>query len=111
MRDLRDLEIDAFLSQAEHLASLMTHPTWDSFTALVLDMRRAALEELARVTDPTDFRFWQGAAAALGEILDRPKRIVEAAADHLRTEEADKPIFRPELRAIFGVGVDPGESL
>lgn len=107
MRDLRELEIDAFLAQAEMLAQLQQLPAWESWTKLLRDMRQAALEELARCSDAGDFRYWQGVAGGLGEILDRPTRIIVEAADFQRNEEADKHALRPELRAIVGVGVDP----
>lgn len=106
MKDARDLEIDRFLAQAESLAQLHAHPAWPAWTALLRDMRQAALEELARVHDPGEFRYWQGVAGALGEILDRPAKIVDAAAEHQRTEEVEKKVLRPELRAAIGLGVD-----
>lgn len=105
-RDLHDLEVDAFLAQAETLAQLAELPAWSAWTALLRDMRQAALEELARCTDPGDFRYWQGVASALAEVLDRPTRIVTAAGEFQRAEEADQHIFRPELRAIVGAGLD-----
>ena len=106
MRDLREVEIDAFLAQAEKLGQLMAHPSWDGWCELLRSMRQAALEELARGTDPGDFRYWQGVAGALGELLERPERIVTAAADYQRNEEDEKGVIRPDLRAAIGLGVD-----
>jgi hypothetical protein len=106
VQDLRELEINSFLAHAEMLAQLAQHPAWEGWTRLLHDMRQAALEELARGADPGDFRYWQGAAAALGEILDRPTRIITTAADYQRAEEADKGVIHTELRAAMGMGVD-----
>lgn len=103
--DLKDLETNAFLAQAETLAQLTDHPGWSVYAGLLHDMRAAALEELAHA-DADAFRHWQGVAATLAEILDRPRRIIEAAAAFTRSEEADKNVFRPELRAIVGAGLD-----
>lgn len=106
MTRLPDLEIDAFLSQAEYIAQLVTHPAWTAWTGLLTAMRQAALEQLALCSDPGEFRYWQGVAGALGEMLDRPQRIV-AAADEIRTaEEADKKGIRLDLRAAIGLGAD-----
>lgn len=106
MRDLREIEIDDFLGQAELLAQLQSSPAWDGWTRLLRDMRQSALEELARVTDTGDFRYWQGVAAALGEILDRPVRITTSAAEYQRNEEEERRGIRPELRSAIGLGVD-----
>jgi len=105
-RDLRELEIDNFLAQAEPLAQLLQHPAWEAFERLLRDMRQGALEELARCSEAGDFRYWQGAAGALGELLDRPRRVVTEAADYQRSEEADKGVIRTELRAAIGMGID-----
>lgn len=105
-RDLQALEIDAFLAQAETLAQLSQVPAWSAWTALLRDMRQAALEELAHCTLAEDFRYWQGVAHALAEIMERPGRIIATAGEHQRTEEADRRQFRPELRAIVGAGLD-----
>lgn len=105
-RDLHDLEMDAFLAQAETLAQLAELPAWSAWTALLRDMRQAALEELAHCEQPGDFRYWQGVAHALAEILERPTNIVARAAEFQRAEEADRRVFRPELRAIAGAGLD-----
>lgn len=105
MRDLREMEIDDFLAQAEKLGQLMAHPAWDGWVTLLRDMRQASLEELARST-PDDFSYWQGVVAALGQILERPGRVVTEAADYQRDEEAEKEVIRPDLRAALGLGVD-----
>lgn len=110
MRDLRELEIDRFLAQAETLAQLSALPAWDQWTALLREMRNAAMEEL--ITAKVDeVRYWQGVASALGEILDRPGRIIASAADYARAEEADKREFRPELRAVVGRGYDESSDV
>lgn len=103
--DLKDLETNAFLAQAETLAQLTAHPAWEVYAGLLRDMRQAALEELAHAT-PDTFRHWQGVAATLAEMLDRPARIIQAADAFTRAEEADKRVYRPELRAVLGVGMD-----
>ena len=35
MRDLREIEIDEFLAQAEKLGQLMVHPAWDGWIVLL----------------------------------------------------------------------------
>lgn len=106
MRDLREIEIDTFLAQAEKLGQLMAHPAWDGWCGLLRSMRQAALEELARCVEPGEFRYWQGVAGALEELLERPERIVTTAADYQRDEEGEKGVIRPDLRAAIGLGVD-----
>lgn len=105
MPDLRDLEIDAFLAQGEQLAQLAAHPAWPGYAALLRDMRQGALERCAD-PDEKQLGFWQGVAAAIAEILDRPAKIIDAAADYQRTEEVEKRVLRPDLRAAIGLGVD-----
>lgn len=104
--DLRTLEIDAFLAQGELLARLQADASWEAWTALLSDMRAAALEQLAIEKDAGEVRYWQGVAGALGEVLERPVRIVAAAADYQRAEEEESRTLRPELRAAIGLGVD-----
>jgi hypothetical protein len=106
MRDLRELEINAFLAQAETLAQLTAHPAWAAWSLLLTDMRKSVVEELVAATDPGEIRFLQGAASTLGEILSRPARIIASAADYQAAEQADKGVVRPELRAVVGMGVD-----
>jgi hypothetical protein len=108
VRDLRDLEYDAFLAQAETLAQLQAFPAWEAWTALLRDMRTATVEELVAAKDPGEIRFLQGAASALGEILERPSRIVASAASFIEAEQQDKGAIRPELRAVVGMGLDEG---
>lgn len=103
---LEALEIDAFLAQGELLARLQADPSWEAWTSLLRDMRASALEQLAIEKDTGEVRYWQGIAGALGEVLDRPRRITEAAADYQRDEEVEKRTFRPELRAAIGLGID-----
>ena len=106
MRDLAELEIDSFLANAELLAQLSQQPAWEGWTRLLRDMRQAALEELARCSEPGEFRYWQGVAGALGEMLDRPQQIIKRAAEFQRDEEADRKGIRTELRGLVGVGID-----
>lgn len=106
MTKLDALEIDRFLAQADLLARLQSDPAWAGWMDLLRDMRQAALEELARCSDPGEFRYWQGAAGALGEMLERPARITAEAAEYQRTEEEGRSIVRPELRAAIGLGID-----
>jgi hypothetical protein len=103
---LEELEINAFLAQGELLARLQEDPSWVGWTTLLTAMRQAALEELARCADAGEFRYWQGIAGALGEVLDRPKRIIESAAAYQRSEEEERKGIRPELRAAIGMGLD-----
>lgn len=106
MARLEDLEIDRFLAQGELLARLQADPSWEGWTSLLVAMRVAALEQLAIEKDAGEVRYWQGVAGALGEVLDRPRKIVEAAADYQRSEEEERVGLRPELRAAIGLGVD-----
>lgn len=100
------MEIDAFLAQAELLSQLQASLAWVGWTALLQEMRVSALEQLAVEKDAGEVRYWQGVAGALGEILERPRRIAVAAADYQRTEEEEKHVLRPELRSAIGLGVD-----
>lgn len=102
---LEQLETDRFLAQAEMLAQLQDDPCWPGWVQLLTDMRTAALEELARCSDPGDFRYWQGVVAAFGEMLERPRRVVLAASQVQEAEEA-RNVIRPDLRAIIGLGAD-----
>lgn len=104
--DLRTVEINAFLSQADTLANLVSHPAWFTYIGLLRDMRQTALEELAQGSQPADFRYWQGVAATLAEIIDRPDRIITAAAEFQRTEESETKAIRADLRAAIGMGID-----
>lgn len=88
------------------LGQLTRNPAYEGWVALLREMRSSALEELARVQDPGEFRFWQGVVSALGEILDRPGRIIAAADAHRAAEEEDAHILRPELRSVIGAGFD-----
>lgn len=103
---LEDLEVNRFLASAELLGQLSALPAWEAWEGLLREMRQAALEELASGSDPGEFRYWQGVAGALGEILSRPKRIIAAAAEFTAIEEADRKGLRPDLRAIVGLGTD-----
>lgn len=97
---LQDLEVDRFLAQGESLAILAQSPQWSAFCDLLVSMRAAALEELATITDTGELRYWQGVAAAIAEILDRPGRIIDSAASFRDDEEADKGAIRGEIRAL-----------
>jgi hypothetical protein len=105
-RDLREVEIDGFLAQAEMLAQLQAHPAWEAFTVLLRDMRQGVLEALARESNVEEFRFSQGVVAALDEILDRPRRVVLDAERIRAAEEENDKVLRPELRATIGLGAD-----
>lgn len=104
-RSLEEIQQDEFLAQAELLATLCAHPGWAAWRTLLRDFRASALEQLAQA-DAQDFRYWQGAAAALAQIMERPERIVAAAAQVQQAEEAVKGIVRTDLRAVMGLGVD-----
>lgn len=103
MKDIEELEIDAFLAQAESLAQLREHHGYAAYADLLLKMRTAALEELAVCKDAGEFRYWQGVVAALAEVLERPGRLVSEASAYRAAEEEDKKAIRPELRAVLGV--------
>lgn len=105
-RDLKDIEIDQFLAQSELLAQLQGLPAWSAWLELLRSMRTAVMEDMARANDPGEFRYLQGAAGALAEVLDRPARITASAADFQRNEEQEKHVIRPELRAAIGLGID-----
>lgn len=105
-RSLEDMAVDAFLAQGELLGRLLDNPAWPAWTELLRAMRAAALEQLAIEKDTGEIRYFQGVVGALGEVLDRPARIVAAAAAHQRAEEAERVGIRPELRAALGMGVD-----
>lgn len=104
-RSLHDLEVDAFLAEAETLAQLTALPAWEAYATLLRDMRTSALEDLSHA-DASDFRYWQGVVATLAEILERPARVIATAATFTADEEQDKGAYRPELRAIVGMGID-----
>lgn len=108
---IEQLAIDRFLAQAELLGRLLADPSWSAYTELLTSMRQAYLEEMARCTEPHDFRLWQGAALAIAEMLDRPGRIVARAASHQRAEEDDGRVIRTELRAALGYGVEQEETI
>jgi hypothetical protein len=73
---------------------------------LLRDMRASALEQLVIEKDAGEIRYWQGVAATLGELLERPTRVIQAAADYQTTEESEQHVIRPDLRAALGFGVD-----
>jgi hypothetical protein len=102
---LETFELDRFLGRAELVAQLMAHPGWGAWEELLGDMRAAMMEQLAQCEQPNEFRYWQGAVHALGEMIDRPKRVVAAATQTLAAEEEEKRV-RPEIRALVGAGLD-----
>lgn len=98
---------DRFLAQAEQIAQLRDHPGWAGWMELLRDMRAAALEELAKCGEPGEFRYWQGAAGAFAEMIDRPEQMCALAGQVQQTEEDELGgMTRPELRAIVGLGLD-----
>lgn len=110
-RTLEDLEMDAFLAKADTLAGLLAHPGWEVYLDLLRDMRQSAMEELAIAGKPKEVRFWQGVASSIGEIMDRPRRMVERASE-VQTEETDESrIAQLELRAIMGMVPDREDTL
>jgi len=104
-RTIEQLEMDAFLSKADTLASLVEHPAWAEFLTLLTDMRQAGLEELARCSKPKELRFWQGVASAIQEIIERPARIVQAASEAQQAEETEDRGVRLDLRALLGTSI------
>lgn len=103
---LGELERDRFLAQADQIAQLVKQPAWLGWMELLKTMRTAALEELAKCGDPGDFRYWQGAAAALQQIMERPEQMCALAGQVAGDEEEEQGLLRPELRSIVGFGVD-----
>lgn len=87
-RSPEDIVRDALLAEAELLAQLTQHPGWAKFEALLTDMRQSALEQLA-VASPDKVPVWQGMAATLAEIKNRPNEIV-ATARTILDEEAQR---------------------
>lgn len=97
---IKDLEIERWLSQAEQLAILVQTPQWATLRELLTSMRIGALEELATIADTGELRYWQGMAAGIGEILDRPDRVINWAAEYRDREEAEKGVIRTDIRAL-----------
>jgi len=85
-RSLEDLERDKWLGEAESLAQIVTHPSWVRYEELLVQMRLSVLEHLSTATDPLDVARFQGAAAVLREIKDRPHQIVASARQVMEDE-------------------------
>jgi hypothetical protein len=86
-RTVEELERDAFLAEADLLATMTTSVGWQEYEKLLTAMRASAMEEMA-VCEPGDVRYWQGVVGTLREILDRPHQIVATAAA-VKDEEVD----------------------
>lgn len=87
-RSLEDLQRDAFLAEAEALALLTSHPMWPRYEALLTQMRLGVLELTATARTSRSMARYQGAAAILQELIERPHQIV-AAARQIAEDEAD----------------------
>jgi hypothetical protein len=90
-RTYAELEIDAFLAEAEQLGQLVTHPCWPTYIALLAKMRLAAFEELGRCS-MDDVGHWQGVVNTLAEIMERPARVI-ALAEETKEDEAENKKF------------------
>jgi len=101
-RSLEDLQRDQFLAEAERLAQLISHPSWECYEALLAKMRLDVLELTATARNPRNVARYQGAAAILQELMERPHQIT-AAAQQVRDDEArakaqpKRPDFLPPI--------------
>ena len=101
-RSLEDLQRDEFLAEAEHLAQLISHPAWERYETLLAKMRLDVLELTATARNPRNVARYQGAAAILQELMERPHQIT-AAAQQIRDDEArakaqpKRPDFLPPI--------------
>jgi len=93
-RSLEQLEQDRFLAEAEALAQLTSHPAWPRYEALIAAMRLGAMELMAEAKNQRAIVRCQGAIAILGELLERPHRIVDAARTVLDDEASTKKAQR-----------------
>lgn len=93
-RSLEDLQRDAFLAEAESIATLVSHPAWPRYEALLVQMRTGVLELCGTARNPRNVARYQGAAAILQEMIDRPHQIVAAARsivdDEANTKKAQR---------------------
>jgi hypothetical protein len=96
-RSLEDLERDSFLAEAEALAHLMQHPSWPRYEALLGQMRQGALELIATTLSARKIARYQGAAAILQELIERPHQIVAAGQQIRESEKAARENVRTAL--------------
>jgi hypothetical protein len=87
-RSVADLEKDAFLAEADMLATLTSSLGYMQYEVLITNMRAAAMEEMAKTT-PDRFPYWQGVVAAYADVLERPRQIVQGAAEIHKEEASD----------------------
>jgi hypothetical protein len=88
--DLRDLERDAFMAHAETIARLIHTPEWEAWESLLKNMKEATVDQLTKAASSEDLRFFQGAVAAMTEVLTRPHEIVDAARELHDAEAEDE---------------------
>lgn len=96
-RSIEDLQRDQFLAEAESLAQLVGHPAWPRYETLLTQMREGVLELLATARSPRLLSRYQGAAAILAELIDRPHRIVATGHAVLAEETERKAEVRTAL--------------
>jgi hypothetical protein len=104
-RSLEDLERDAFLAESELIAQLVSHPAWPRYEALIANMRLGALELMANAKSSRAVVRYQGAAAILQELLERPHRMTDVARTILDEEAQRKKAERGALDFVAGVHV------
>lgn len=97
--DLRELELNAFMEQADSIARMIHTPEWQVWERLIMAFRAESLENLANA-DAESVRYWQGAVAAIKVLLERPHEIVDAAVE--AHAENDKDDVRRSLEMAGG---------
>jgi hypothetical protein len=103
VKELEDLEREAFVQEADALSRLAQTLEWPVYERLLSDMRLSALEALAAAPQE-DVRFWQGAVQMLAIILERPKQITETAAALIEEEESEADRFKDSRRSLDLMG-------
>ena len=105
-RSIEDVARDAFLAEAETLAQLLQHPGWAVYENLLGKMRLDVVELMAKSVRMRQGVGYQGAAAVLAELIERPHQIVEAASAMLDDEARRKQEARGALDFAAHVGED-----
>lgn len=105
-RSVEDIARDAFLAEAETLAQLLQHPGWAVYENLLGKMRLDVVELMAKSTRMRQVVGYQGAAAVLAELIERPHQIVEAAKSMIEDESRR----RQEVRSALDLMAHGGED-